>query len=146
MGKFVRGDAMLKGFWNQTHVLLNKAMDVGTLRNDVIADNIANVDTPGFKRREVIFEEKMKKALEGTTVQLGLNLTNSRHIQIEGSIPDFEPEVRVLEDLTFRNDENNVDIDNEMAKMTKNKINYDAVSRSMSNEIRLLRMAITGRG
>ncbi|WP_061213826.1 flagellar basal body rod protein FlgB [Syntrophomonas wolfei] len=131
---------------SKTHILLNQAMDVGTLRNDVIADNIANVDTPGFKRREVIFEEKMKKALEGTTVQLGLNLTNSRHIQMEGSIPDLEPEVRVLEDLTFRNDENNVDIDNEMAKMKKNSINYDAVSRSMSNEIRLLRMAITGRG
>ncbi|ABI68165.1 flagellar basal body rod protein FlgB [Syntrophomonas wolfei] len=130
----------------KTHILLNKAMDVGTLRNDVIADNIANADTPKFKRREVIFEEKMKKALEGTTDQLGLNLTNSRHIQMEGNNMDIEPEVRVLEDLTFRNDENNVDIDNEMAKMTKNKINYDAVSRSMSNEIRLLRMAITGRG
>lgn len=116
------------------------------MRNDVIADNIANADTPKFKRREVIFEEKMKKALEGTTDQLGLNLTNSRHIQMEGNNMDIEPEVRVLEDLTFRNDENNVDIDNEMAKMTKNKINYDAVSRSMSNEIRLLRMAITGRG
>lgn len=131
---------------SKTHILLNKAMDVGTLRNDVIADNIANADTPKFKRREVIFEEKMKKALEGTTDQLGLNLTNSRHIQMEGNNMDIEPEVRVLEDLTFRNDENNVDIDNEMAKMTKNKINYDAVSRSMSNEIRLLRMAITGRG
>ena len=130
----------------KTHVLLNKAMDVGNLRNDVIADNIANANTPKFKRREVIFEEKMKKALEGTTDQLGLNLTNSRHIQMEGNNMDIEPEVRVLEDLTFRNDENNVDIDNEMAKMTKNKINYDAVSRSMSNEIRLLRMAITGRG
>ncbi|HBK52688.1 flagellar basal body rod protein FlgB [Syntrophomonas wolfei] len=130
----------------RTHVLLNKAMDVGTLRDDVIADNIANVSTPKFKRREVIFEEKMKKALEGTADQLGLNLTNYRHIQIEGNNIDVEPEVRVLEDLTFRNDENNVDIDNEMAKMTKNKINYDAVSRSMSNEIRLLRMAITGRG
>jgi flagellar basal-body rod protein FlgB len=130
----------------KTHVLLNKAMDVGNLRNDVIADNIANANTPKFKRREVIFEEKMKKALEGTADQLGLNLTNSRHIQIEGNNVDVEPEVRVLEDLTFRNDENNVDIDNEMAKMTKNRINYDAVSRSMSNEIRLLRMAITGRG
>ncbi|MDD2509671.1 MAG: flagellar basal body rod protein FlgB [Syntrophomonas sp.] len=131
---------------SKTHSLLNKAMDVGTLRNDVIADNIANVDTPKFKRREVIFEEKMKKALEGTAVQRELNLTNSRHIQIEGNTPDVKPEIRVLEDLTFRNDENNVDIDTEMAKMKKNSINYDAVSRSMSNEIRLLRMAITGRG
>lgn len=135
-----------KIFENKTHILLNKAMDVANLRNDVIADNIANVDTPGFKRQEVIFEEKIKKALEATTAQLELSISNHRHIQIGADTPEIIPEVRVLEDLTFRNDKNNVDIDNEMAKMKKNSINYDAISRSMSNEIRILRLAITGRG
>lgn len=131
---------------SKTQVLLNKSMDVAVLRNDVIADNIANVNTPGFKRREVIFEEKMKKALDGSDIRLGLKLSNPRHLQIKGDSPGLIPEVRVLQDLSFRNDENNVDIDNEMAKMKKNSINYDTVSRSMNNELRLLRMAITGKG
>lgn len=131
---------------SKTQILLNKAMDVGVLRNDVIADNIANVNTPGFKRREVIFEEKMKKALEGNSTHLELTLSDRRHIPIRGNAPDAGPEVRVLSELSFRNDENNVDIDNEMAKMKKNSINYDAVGRSMNNELRLLRMAITGKG
>lgn len=142
-----------KIFNSKTNILLNKAMDNASLRNDVIANNIANVDTPKFKRSEVVFEENMKKLLAGNndTDSGKLNVTNERHIQIKSgnegkSIEDFQPEIRVLKELSFRNDENNVDIDTEMAKFTKNKINYDALGQSMSNEIKLLRMAITGRG
>lgn len=74
-------------------------------------------------------------------------MTHPRHIQIgEGrSLDNFEPEVRLLDDLSFRNDENNVDIDVEMAKMSKNKIHYDSLGQSMNNEFQLLRLAITGR-
>lgn len=142
-----------KIFNSKTNILLNKAMDTASLRNDVIANNIANVDTPKFKRTEVVFEENIKKLLAGSndTDSGKLNVTNERHIQIKSgnegkSIEDFQPEIRVLKELSYRNDENNVDIDTEMAKFTKNKINYDALGQSMSNEIKLLRMAITGRG
>lgn len=150
----VRGDTMLEKIFNsKTNLLLNKAMDAASLRNDVIANNIANVDTPGFKRTEVVFEENMKKLMNNDNEpdSAKLNVTNSKHIQIirenEGkNMEDFQPETRVLKELSFRNDENNVDIDTEMAKSTKNKINYDALGQSMSYEISLLRMAITGRG
>jgi flagellar basal-body rod protein FlgB len=67
-------------------------------------------------------------------------------MQIKEKGTQIEPEIRTLKDLSYRNDENNVDIDVETAKMAKNKIYYDALGQSMSNEIRLLRMAITGRG
>ncbi|MDD3267791.1 MAG: flagellar basal body rod protein FlgB [Syntrophomonadaceae bacterium] len=142
-----------KIFDSKTNVLLNKAMDAASLRNDVIANNIANVSTPKFKRSEVVFEENIKKLLENDNEPHSgkLATTHSKHMQIVGEndgkrLEDFQPETRLLEDLSFRNDENNVDIDIEMAKNTKNKINYDALGQSMSNEIRLLRMAITGRG
>lgn len=140
-----------KIFNSKTQIFLNKAMDSASARNDIIANNIANVDTPGFKRSEVIFEDKLKKILDGQ-VNLGndkLLTTNLRHIQI-GQAPmdleSFEPEIRKLEDLSYRNDENNVDIDVENANMTKNKVFYDSMAQSMSNEIKLLRLAITGRG
>ncbi len=142
-----------KIFNSKTNTIINKAMDTAILRNDVIANNIANVDTPKFKRSEVVFEENMKRLLEGDieTDSGKLSVTNERHIQIKSgnegqTIENFQPETRVLKELSFRNDENNVDIDTEMAKFTKNKINYDALGQSMSNEIKLLRMAITGRG
>jgi len=133
-----------------TQVLLNKAMDAASARTDVIANNIANVSTPGFKRSELVFQDNLKKMLDNQTNPSSdkLTVTNSRHIQI-GQAPfdleDFQPEVRKLEDLSYRNDENNVDIDVEMANSTKNKIFYDSVAQSMNNEIKLLRLAITGR-
>ena len=140
---------MLEKLFNSpTQWMLNKSMDVASLRNEVIADNIANVDTPRFKRREVIFEENLKKAMQfDYTNQAKLKVNDTRHYPlIEESAHIPVPEIRVMEDLSYRNDENNVDIDVESAKLAKNKIMYDAVSQSMSKELTLLRLAITGRG
>ncbi|PKM77656.1 MAG: flagellar basal body rod protein FlgB [Firmicutes bacterium HGW-Firmicutes-15] len=148
----VRGDMLLEKIFNsKTQIILNKAMDSASARTDVIANNIANVDTPGFKRSELIFEEKLNQILDSqaNTGNDKLRTTNKRHIQIGQAPMDlegFEPEIRKLEDLSYRNDENNVDIDVENANMTKNKVFYDSMAQSMSNEIKLLRMAITGRG
>jgi len=135
-----------KIFTSPTQYLLNKGLDAASVRNKVIADNIANVDTPKFKRHEVIFEENIKKVLEKNNINGKLRTSDSRHMQIKEKDTQIEPEIRTLKDLSYRNDENNVDIDVETAKMAKNKIYYDALGQSMSNEIRLLRMAITGRG
>lgn len=140
-----------KIFNSKTQLVLNKAMDSASIRNDVIANNIANVDTPGFKRSEVVFEEKLQRLLD-SQFSSGVNklrITNNRHMQIgTGSVDlnSFQSEIIKLEDLSYRNDENNVDIDVENANLTKNKIFYDAMAQSMSNEIRLLRLAINGRG
>jgi len=135
-----------KIFDSPSQYLLNKGLDAASVRNKVIADNIANVDTPGFKRREVIFEENIQKVLEKNKNSVKLRTTDSRHMQIKEKDNRIEPEIRTLKELSYRNDGNNVDIDVETAKMAKNKIFYDALGQSMSNEIRLLRMAITGRG
>lgn len=142
-----RGDIMLERILNSgTQLLLNRGLDAASLRNEVFADNIANVDTPGFKRSEVIFEDKIRNAMEYNADNSKLNLTNGRHIQIQdNNSPDLQPEISAMNDLTYRNDGNNVDVDVETAKMTKNNILYDALGQSMSNELTLLRLAITGR-
>lgn len=136
-----------KIFSSSTIPLLNKAMDVASFRDTVIADNIANVDTPNYKRREVIFEEKLKKVLDGQTNRGKLIINNPRHIQIEGGAgwEDGQPEIIQVNDESYRNDGNNVDIDAEMAKRTKNELYYDTAAQCMTQEIKLLRLAITGR-
>lgn len=135
---------------SRTQLILNKSMDAASLRKDVIANNIANADTPKFKRSEVLFEDKMRMYLDENKPNSDqLSRTNSRHIQIKQENYDlekFQPDIQTLKDLSYRNDENNVDVDVEMANSTKNDIYYDSVSQSMSNELKLLRMAITGRG
>jgi len=130
---------------SKTQSVLQQSMDAASLRNDVLANNIANAETPGFKRSEVVFEEEMKKVLENATNYDKLRLTKPNHIQTNQAGSQSPIKVRQLDDLSFRNDGNNVDIDVEMANLSKNKIYYDAVGQSMSNEIKLLRLAITGR-
>ena len=134
---------------NPTQQILNKTMDATSLRNNVIADNIANSDTPGFKRREVLFEEKLRNALVDANLpkdNLLLVRTQRRHLQIgEKNNYDIEPEIVRQTHTTFRNDGNNVDIDYEMAINTKNKLLYDALGHSMNAELGLMRLAITGR-
>ncbi len=133
-----------KIFDNPTSLLLNKSMDTATLRNSVIADNIANVDTPNFKRREVLFQEKLQNTLNNNK-SLDMRVTNNRHILME-SKNNLEPEIRQTREISYRNDGNNVDIDVESALMAKNKLHYDALAQTMDKEIKLLRLAITGRG
>ncbi len=124
--------------------LLVKAMDAASLRNDVIANNIANVDTPGFKKSEMVFAEKIRNVLENEKTHVKLNITDKRHISRSKSpgILAIQPEIRLCGASTYRNDGNNVDIDIEMADLAKNKIYYDAMGQSISSEIKLLRLAI----
>lgn len=130
-----------------TQNLLSKALDGSALRNQVLANNIANADTPGFKRSEVLFEEKIRQALSKQGQHVKLKATNPRHIQVAetNSSSTYLPDIIMVNDLSYRNDNNNVDIDVETTKIAKNKIYYDAISNSLTQEIRLLRMAITGR-
>ncbi|HWP98577.1 MAG TPA: flagellar basal body rod protein FlgB [Syntrophomonadaceae bacterium] len=137
-----------KIFSSGTLPILNKSMDAATLRDSVIADNIANVDTPGFKRTEVIFEEKLKKVLNDESNNVRLKLTDPRHFQVGGQYDgaDLQPDLVHVTGESYRNDGNNVDIDVEMAKRTKNELYYDSLAQCMSKEIQLLRLAITGKG
>ena len=134
-------------FNSGTQSLLNRAMDVTWRSKEVIANNIANVDTPGFKRNEVIYNKNIRKVLQNHNNRGKLVLTNSRHIQGLSSRKDSNVDVEVERVLntTYRNDGNNVDIDVEMANLTKNNILYEALSQGMTDEIKLLRLAITGR-
>lgn len=138
---------MLNNVFNSgTQSLLNRAMDITWRTQEVTADNIANVDTPGFKRSEVLFSKNLHKALS-SGIHKKLAATHPGHIKGQllknegcGSII-----VDRITDSSYRNDGNNVDIDMEMASLAKNNLFYDCLGQSMNNEIRLLRLAITGR-
>lgn len=141
---------MLEKMFNTPNItVLNKVLDISALKGQVIANNIANVDTPNFKRGEVIFEDKLKEALASKKSYNRLRTTDHHHMQGQNkslSLDSFQPDVKIDSNLTYRNDGNNVDIDVEMADNAKNKLLYDAVEQSLNNEFRMLRMAITGRG
>ncbi len=98
--------------------LLTKAMSICEERNRVIANNIANLNTPGYQPVDIDFKTTLKRALSGRDVFRG-TVTHPRHIPIARRRPAvFEPTLEV------RPDRSSVDIDYEMGELTKNTTLY----------------------
>ncbi len=125
--------------------LMQKALGAATIRNDVIANNLANVDTPGFKRSQVLFEDELKKALANDGGIPGY-VTNPNHIPI-GAKSATEVTPQVVQDVTtsMKNDGNNVDVDKESADLAKNIIMYNFLIDGIDGEFKKLKSAIVGR-
>ncbi len=126
--------------------LLAKGLDAAQMRQDVIANNIANVDTPGFKASHVEFEEYMKNALEsdGYYTADG-SIAGKTTFGNAASAQDVKPEVVQDTDTTMRMDENNVDIDAQMIEMIKNSVYYNTLSLKVNNQLERLKLAIDGK-
>lgn len=131
----------LNSTFGRTVDVLQRSMDVSLLRQDVIANNIANSDTPNFKRSEVNFETALKDALQSeqrTERSFPAALTNERHIPFDRPVDyrDVEPR-RVLDyQTTAKNNGNNVDIEQEAMNQLNNQLLYtlmtDAVRAKFS--------------
>jgi flagellar basal-body rod protein FlgB len=128
--------------------LIQRGLDASALSHSVIANNIANVDTPGFKRSEVVFEEQLKNALalrDGAPQQLALATTDPRHIAMD-AVPDLDtirPEVVTDVTSSLRNDGNNVDIDNEVSLLAQNTVRYQTLASITQHQFAQILDAIT---
>lgn len=113
--------------------ILEKSLDASLLRNDTIAQNIANDDTPAYKRKDVAFEQYLNDSLGKTNLEG--NLTDKRHIAINSKdIDKVEPSItQDNSDVSMRIDGNNVDIDSEMAYLAKNQIKYNTLIQLISS-------------
>lgn len=124
----------MAGLYNSNFTTLAMAMDVASLRNEVYAHNIANAETPGYKRREVSFEENFKNALSSD--DLRLKTSRSKHIpNYPTSFDDIDPDVTQIANTTITNDGSNVDIDKEMAALSANTLRYQTLTRLMDLNI-----------
>lgn len=133
-------------FGQRTFAILKNGMDADIQRHDLIANNIANVNTPGFKRSDVIFGDRLAQALEGNDFKG--RRTRPRHLQIGLRNPE-EVRAHVITDVhtDMRNDENNVDIDKEMAELAKTQLHYRTLVQGMNGEAGKIASAIrNGRG
>ncbi|MGE4354554.1 MAG: flagellar basal body rod protein FlgB [Oscillospiraceae bacterium] len=123
--------------------LIEKGIDAAWLRNEVISNNIANIDTPGFKKSEVEFEDLMADAIQKRENSVKLTVTNPMHITMHAAdASDIVPTV-VKEDATSTGlDENNVDVENEMVALAKNSIEYYTLVSKVNSEFQKLDTAI----
>ncbi|MHB1313916.1 MAG: flagellar basal body rod protein FlgB [Christensenellales bacterium] len=130
---------MLDKIFNDIN-FLEKGLDAAWMRNQVISNNIANVDTPNFKSSKVEFESIMKSALE--TEGFAAKCKRSKHISLHSQVDDVSPVIIKNSNTTMRTDGNNVDIDYENTELAKNTIYYEILIEKVSSEFSRLKMAI----
>ncbi|GAA0365012.1 flagellar basal body rod protein FlgB [Bacillus horti] len=122
---------------------LEGAMNAATLTQKTISSNIANVDTPNYKAKEVAFQSELKKAMD-SQAHLRAHKTNEQHISFSTEAQQtIQPKIRVQTNTLFNHNGNNVDLDYEMAQLAKNQLYYDAVKERLNGHLNSLRTVIT---
>lgn len=117
--------------------VLGKTADAAWTRNEIIANNIANVNTPGYKRQDIDFEAQLSKALG-----------NSRYESVDSKVSHLtstELKPRVYTDsanYSYRLDGNNVDIETENVELAANQIKYQGLMAAVNQEFSNMKMVI----
>lgn len=124
---------------------LENAIHAASMRQRVLANNIANVDTPYYKRSDVAFEEYLTKAIGGQGERaLPGKMTDPRHIPIHVSYPSPSPQMVTDESSAINNNRNNVDIEKEMALLAENQLRYNLLTQQLGHEKKMMRIGIQG--
>ena len=127
------------GVYNYVNVL-EKAADAAWMRNEAISNNIANVDTPGYKREDVSFETELRHALRSTKY---VSLDKKVEALNEGRLSRIEPRKYIDHPgFSYRLDGNNVDIDTENVELASNEIKYNALIQSIDQEFKNIKSVI----
>ena len=114
--------------------VLDKAADASWMRQEAISNNIANVNTPGYKRQDVAFEDSLQEAI-----------SNSRYRSTDEKVANLSKadlRIRSYTDssgFSYRLDGNNVDIDKENAALARNQLKYNALVDSINHEFSMIK-------
>ena len=110
-------------------MILQKSLDALAVQHNVIVNNIANIDTPNFKRSVVSFQDKLSAALN-VNQDSPLWRTNPMHMPIpqQASLDDFKPDITTITETIGRNDGNNVDLEMESGLLAENNLLYNSVA------------------
>jgi len=133
-------------FSTEAFLVLKNGIGASAQRHEVIANNIANVNTPGFKKSKVTFEGELKTALKSSKSS-SLAHTNSRHIS--GSVKSTTsvlPKKVLVGGTSMTLNGNNVDVDEEMTELAKNTIYYNTLNELMKRKFDGLKLASRGGG
>jgi flagellar basal-body rod protein FlgB len=141
---------------NNSVDVLTKALDGHYMRHQAIASNLANVDTPGYKKQIVSFEGQLQSvlnsihqrptALPTNDAPLAMWTTEPGHfsnVPTANSLDEVVPTVSEMGDAHYRNDGNSVDVETEMVDLARNTERYLALSNIENRMMRSMKAAIT---
>lgn len=121
---------------------LKKALGVYAQRHRVVAENIANVQTEGYRAREYQFEDLLAKA--GAPSRVAGTQTDAHHLPVGLRTPELTDGREAEQENDVDNGVNNVDVDREMAELATTDLSYRLATRVLSMKYRILREAVTG--
>lgn len=116
-------------------------LDFASRRQQVINSNIANLETPGYRARELEFESMFRTEMES---DLALKTTRTAHQPDRPVLIRDEPRVRPTTSGGLGNDLNNVDLDKEMTGLAENVLKFSALAQMIKNKLQLIRSSIQG--
>jgi flagellar basal-body rod protein FlgB len=117
--------------FDATYQALDAALGASSMRQQVISNNLANVNTPGYKRKEVEFDDALRSAIASAD---------------EGDKTAFDglsPTVTEDKTASMRADGNSVNVDNEMAHLAENNVRYNALVQLVSRKLQVLEYVIS---
>ena len=117
---------------------LSRHLNLGSVQRKVISHNIANVSTPGYERKEMIFKDVLQKEKNN----LALTTTQKGHLK---SRSDMLGKVTIDKDTKIKNGINNVDIDQEMVDLAQNQMEFNTSATIMTRLFKSIKGCIKGR-
>lgn len=133
--------AMINGLFDRTITLLGDALDLRASRQKVLASNIANQETPGYRARDINFEDELKKRGGGVQAGVVLASTSARHIG-PASSGSTEPQAQERATDLAGYDGNSVGIEGEMVKLSENALMYTVAAKMLRSKFATLMNAI----
>ena len=117
--------------------VLSKAADASWTRNEIITNNLANVDTPGYKRKDVSFQNYLLQELtSGDSTSLRTRINDVEVGNINATVyTDYT-------ELSYRLDGNNVDVDTENVELASNQLYYQTVLDTINHQFQMLKSAM----
>ena len=118
----------MKSMFNSQFGLVGRVMDMQLQRQNVIMSNLANVETPNYKPREIAFEKELQSAL-GLDMRGRMSTTSQGHMPAAFNPDNFGPEWSKQFKPRQIHGEDRVNMDKEMAKHAKNQLQYTALTQ-----------------
>ena len=139
--------------FDTTLTRLGEALDVRLVEHNVLAGNIANADTPGYKPKEVDFSQAMAAAQQAASSE-ALASTDARHMGPGGAVAENASRAMTAASSLIRDgggtspsiDGNQVDLDRTMAGLAENSLQYGASARAAGKKLAILRYVVSDGG
>lgn len=133
--------------FDSNFTIAEKSLNAYAKRSEALANNIANVNTPNYKRQDIKFEGVLQKALNEDSSTIAGTRTNSKHFNINTipSLDEVKAELIQETNTRMRNDGNNVDMEKEQAEFAKNNLRYQFATTRISQDFSMIKSVIKGK-